>query len=42
MPWFHKTLKVADLVPENLKKNPVGKVIEEEGLVRTGKGSRPS
>ena len=34
MPWFHQTLKVADLVPENLKKNHVGKVIEEEGLVR--------
>lgn len=34
MPWFHQTLKVADLVPENLKKNHVGKVIEEQGLVR--------
>jgi len=33
MPWFHQSLKVADLVPENLKKNHVGKVIEEENLM---------
>ena len=33
MPWFHKTLKVTDLIPTRLKENPVGKVIEEEGQV---------
>ena len=40
MPWFHQSLKVADLVPENLKKNHIGKVIEEENLVRKGKKAK--
>ena len=35
MPWFHQTLQVADLVPTRLKENHVGKVIQEEGQVKT-------
>ena len=34
MPWFHQTIAAADCLPENLKENKVGKIIEEEGQVR--------
>ena len=30
MPYFRKTIKVGDLLPPELKKNAVGKIIEEE------------
>ena len=33
MPWFHKTIPVADLLPEQIKKNSVGRIIEEQGLM---------
>ena len=34
MPRFYQTIAVSDLVPEQLKKNPVGGIIEAESLVR--------
>ena len=30
---FYQTIAVSDLVPEELKKNPVGEIIEAESLV---------
>ena len=33
MPWFHQTIPASDLLPEQLKKNNVGKIIEAEGLM---------
>jgi hypothetical protein len=33
MPWFHQTLKVADLMTSELKRNTIGSIIEAEGQV---------
>ena len=36
MPRFYQTIAVSDLVPEQLKKNPVGEIIEAESRLVVG------